>query len=113
MPRTAVIALSRRGAVLARRLSAALGPGTELYLERGFWDDSCPATPFDLPLRPFLKQVWEDSQAVVLFLPVGAAVRLVAPLLRDKRSDPALVCVDDAGASPSAWFPGTWAAPTG
>ena len=97
MPRTAVIALSQRGAVLARRLPAALGTGTELYLERRFWDDSCPATPFNLPLRPFLRQVWEDSEAVVLFLPVGAAVRLVAPLLRDKRSDPALVCVDDAG----------------
>ena len=31
------------------------------------------------------------------FCPVGAAVRLAAPLLSDKRSDPALVCVDDAG----------------
>ena len=34
---------------------------------------------------------------MVLFLPVGAAVRLVAPLLNDKRSDPALVCIDDGG----------------
>ena len=52
---------------------------------------------FDLPLRPVFGQVWEDYEAVVLFLPVGAAVRLVAPMLSDKRTDPALVCVDDGG----------------
>jgi cobalt-precorrin 5A hydrolase/precorrin-3B C17-methyltransferase len=33
----------------------------------------------------------------VLFLATGAAVRLIAPLLRDKREDPGVVCVDDAG----------------
>lgn len=33
----------------------------------------------------------------MLFLPVGAAVRLAAPLLNDKRTDPALVCIDDGG----------------
>jgi cobalt-precorrin 5A hydrolase/precorrin-3B C17-methyltransferase len=40
---------------------------------------------------------WDDTDAFVLFLASGAAVRLVAPLLRDKRTDPAVVCVDEAG----------------
>lgn len=39
---------------------------------------------------------WEEVDAFVLFLAVGAAVRIVAPLLRDKRTDPAVVCVDEA-----------------
>ena len=102
MPRTAVIALSRHGAALARRLSAGLGSETALYLDRRFpgTDQSAPeveAQIFDLPLRPVLRSVWNDFGEVVLFLPVGAAVRLVAPLLNDKRTDPALVCVDDSG----------------
>ena len=97
MPRTSVIALSRQGASLARCLPGALGPDTALYLERRFWDEASQALSFDLPLRPVLGQVWNESDAVVLFLPVGAAVRLAAPLLRDKHRDPALVCVDDAG----------------
>lgn len=97
MPRTSVIALSRQAAALARRLPAALGPDTALYLERRFWDESSQARAFDLPLRPVLRQAWADSDAIVLFLPVGAAVRLAAPLLQDKHSDPALVCVDDVG----------------
>ena len=102
MPRTAVIALSRHGATLARRLSAGLGADAKLFLDRRFGPqsgeelDSAPEI-FDLPLRPLLRRVWSEFEALVLFLPVGAAVRLAAPLLNDKRSDPALVCVDDGG----------------
>ena len=44
-----------------------------------------------------LHQAWEECDAIVLFLATGAAVRLIAPLLQDKRSDPGVVVVDDAG----------------
>jgi cobalt-precorrin 5A hydrolase / precorrin-3B C17-methyltransferase len=40
---------------------------------------------------------WNECDGIVLFLATGAAVRLVAPLLGDKRRDPGVVCVDDAG----------------
>jgi len=44
-----------------------------------------------------LRQAWKECDAIVVFLAVGAAVRLVAPLLEDKFRDPGVVCVDDAG----------------
>ena len=102
MPRTAVVALSLRGSILARRLAAGMGTEATLYLDGRFCDigvgeDGLQVKQFALPLRPVIRQVWEQYESIVLFLPVGAAVRLVAPLLTDKRSDPALVCVDDAG----------------
>lgn len=40
---------------------------------------------------------WADVDGFVLFLATGAAVRIVAPRLRDKLTDPAVVCVDEAG----------------
>jgi cobalt-precorrin 5A hydrolase/precorrin-3B C17-methyltransferase len=40
---------------------------------------------------------WSSTEGFVLMLAVGAAVRVVAPLLGDKRTDPAVVCVDEAG----------------
>ncbi|HSS08631.1 MAG TPA: precorrin-3B C(17)-methyltransferase [Acidimicrobiales bacterium] len=44
-----------------------------------------------------IRQRWSDVDGLVLFLATGAAVRIIAPLLADKRTDPAVVCVDDAG----------------
>lgn len=44
---------------------------------------------------PALRRLWSSLDVVVLFLPVGAAVRLIAPLLRDERTDPEVVCVDE------------------
>ena len=40
---------------------------------------------------------WAEVDAFVLFLATGAAVRIAAPLLADKVTDPAIVCVDEAG----------------
>ena len=41
--------------------------------------------------------MWPSADALVLVGAVGIAVRAVAPLLDDKRRDPAVVSVDDAG----------------
>jgi cobalt-precorrin 5A hydrolase/precorrin-3B C17-methyltransferase len=43
-----------------------------------------------------LTQAWASCDAVVAFLATGAVIRILAPLLGDKRSDPAMVVVDEA-----------------
>jgi cobalt-precorrin 5A hydrolase/precorrin-3B C17-methyltransferase len=58
------------------------------------WED---ARLYDGKPREALAAAWDECDAVVLFLATGAAVRLIAPLLEDKRRDPGVVCVDDAG----------------
>src|SRR5918992_1493106 len=97
MSRTCLVAISRRGASLARSLAASLAGDKTLYLERRLISQGDEAEAFDLPLRPVIHGIFSQYQALVLFMPVGAAVRLLVPCLRDKRHDPAVVCVDDAG----------------
>ncbi|MEU9825552.1 precorrin-3B C(17)-methyltransferase [Micromonospora chersina] len=43
-----------------------------------------------------LRAAWRECDAVVAFLATGAVVRILAPLLADKRTDPAVVVVDEA-----------------
>lgn len=47
------------------------------------------------PLARGLPLAFGECDTVVCFAATGAAVRVVAPLLRDKGSDPGLVCVDE------------------
>jgi cobalt-precorrin 5A hydrolase / precorrin-3B C17-methyltransferase len=49
------------------------------------------------PAADAVRAGWESYDALVCHLAVGAATRLVAPLLSDKTDDPAVVCVDEAG----------------
>ncbi|MCG8928492.1 cobalamin biosynthesis protein [Lentzea sp. DG1S-22] len=49
----------------------------------------------DGPVKLAVRGLWPRLGAVVLFLDAGSAVRLIAPLLRDRRRDPAVVCVDE------------------
>jgi cobalt-precorrin 5A hydrolase / precorrin-3B C17-methyltransferase len=44
-----------------------------------------------------LREGWGSYDALVCHLSVGAVTRLVAPLLAGKDTDPAVVCVDEAG----------------
>ena len=96
-PTTAIVAVSKPGAELARQLAHRL-PGAELHLERRLVDSSEGDThAYDLPLRPVLQNLFVNRDALVVFLPIGAAVRLLAPVFAGKKRDPAVVCVDDAG----------------
>jgi cobalt-precorrin 5A hydrolase/precorrin-3B C17-methyltransferase len=46
--------------------------------------------------REALCRAWAECDRVVVFLAAGAAVRIISPLLVDKRYDPGIVSVDDA-----------------
>ena len=97
MTSTAVVAISRRGSDLARTLSSSLAGEVTLHLESRYHQEGDGAEIYQLPVRPLLQQLFSDHEQLVLFMPVGAAMRLLAPCLKDKHGDPAVVCVDDAG----------------
>lgn len=73
-------------------------PDAQLHLERrAATEVDAEAQIYDLPLRPRLQSLFAAHDSLVVFLPVGATVRLLAPALGNKKDDPAVVCVDDAG----------------
>jgi len=45
----------------------------------------------------YIRRVWSEVDGLVIIGAVPIALRLIAPLLRDKQSDPAVVGVDDQG----------------
>ena len=57
------------------------------------WPD---ARRYDGPAGAALPRAFEECDAIVCFLAVGATVRLLAPLLQGKHEDPGVVCVDEA-----------------
>lgn len=93
----AVIAITRNGAKLGTRIVASL-KGARLKVMAKYADvagHGCE--PFEMPVQQVLSDAFFSCDGLVLIMSLGAVVRLIAPLLRDKRVDPAVVVVDDAG----------------
>ncbi|WP_405109485.1 cobalamin biosynthesis protein [Paenibacillus sp. FSL K6-1217] len=98
--RYAAVAITRSGIELAVKLGGRLS-GTEVFVyakySGGLEARSGEITVFDGPVRGLLPKLFGSYEAVILFFSLGAAVRLSAPLLRDKRTDPAVIVIDERG----------------
>jgi cobalt-precorrin 5A hydrolase len=87
------IALTKTGAKTAHRLAGATG--AKVYLPERF--ASGEAVPFSEPVASLIAKLWEKSSGLLLVMASGIAVRSIAPLLRDKYTDPAVVLLDSEG----------------
>ncbi|WP_141732007.1 cobalt-precorrin 5A hydrolase [Oligoflexus tunisiensis] len=93
----AIHAITRHGFALAQRLQEAF-PESTLYVSNKISQEArAHVVPVKLPLGPLLDEVFHAYETHVFIISVGAVVRMIAPLLKDKKQDPAVVCVDDAG----------------
>lgn len=49
------------------------------------------------PLKDFNEELFTNSSAIIFIGALGVCVRMIAPLIKDKHTDPAVVCVDSVG----------------
>lgn len=105
---TVIIAVTKRGSQLAAKLATELNaefsipakfktqnskPGAERSRSiktQNFYPDSALAE---------IRRCWFDYAQLILVMPAGVAVRAIAPLLGHKSTDPAVLCLDEAGQS--------------
>lgn len=81
--RLAIIALTSGGKKMAAQLALTLN--AQLI-------DSGPQG-----LAKTLSEVWPQYDSLIMIMASGIAVRSIAPLLKDKRSDPGIVIMDERG----------------
>ncbi|WP_018132724.1 cobalt-precorrin 5A hydrolase [Effusibacillus pohliae] len=92
----AIVGITKHGAELARRLAARM-PDTDLYLSEKFLQPGEAQKVYSFPtnVRLLLEQAFHRYEGWILLISLGAVVRMIAPVLRDKKTDPAVVVVDD------------------
>lgn len=101
----AVIALTPRGRILALKIRETTG--LTAYLPRKIIQPGDGAVPF-VSLRETLAENFNSRRALVLIMAAGIAVRLLAPLLQDKRRDPAVILLDEKGRYAVPLLSGHW-----
>lgn len=91
----ALISVTRKGAELAEQIKPLLGPNVDVYakIERN------PFTSHQVydSLRDLIKKIFPEYDGFIFIMATGIVVRVIAPYIRDKRLDPAVVAMDDGG----------------
>jgi len=97
---TAILTLTAPAVRLGRILLANL-PSSTLYLPKRLSDPSDAqqerVCPFQESIRQVLQSAFSKHEALVCIMASGIVVREIAPLLKNKHSDPAVVVLDTEG----------------
>ncbi|HJC16183.1 MAG TPA: cobalt-precorrin 5A hydrolase [Candidatus Fusicatenibacter intestinigallinarum] len=95
----AVISFTRNGAVLNRMLCRELSE--EGIAASGFSIEkyalSAALQPLSEPLKEWTGRMFQEADALIFIGACGIAVRSIAPFVRDKKTDPAVVVIDEQG----------------
>ncbi|MHB8056279.1 MAG: cobalt-precorrin 5A hydrolase [Desulfuromonadaceae bacterium] len=96
--RIAVIAITGGGARLGMLLRESMAD-IDLYVSRRYVAETDGLCHLFEPaeLKRLVASLWKNCDGLVLIMATGIVVRIIAPLLESKETDPAIVTMDDAG----------------
>ncbi len=94
MAETAIIALTRAGVQLAQRLGPEL---TAMVWAPARFAGEAPDAQYYTTIHTVVQTLWQRRVDLVFIAATGIAVRLIAPFLSDKATDPAVVSLDEQG----------------
>lgn len=95
----AVVAITKHGVELARKLGSSFQNSDVYYMskfEKGDEEDK-GIQLFSGSVRLLLPALFQQYKGIIIIISLGAVVRMIAPLLKDKKTDPGVVVVDDKG----------------
>lgn len=98
----AIISLTRGGTATGKRLLVAMEDAV-LYAPARFLDSRSEANGagrvqgYEISVRQVLQSAFQSHTALVAIMASGIVVRELAPLMRSKHADPAVVVLDEAG----------------
>lgn len=98
--KTAVISFSRRGSILGQKICRGLRARQHEatgYCKSKYRKEGSDAAPVGASLGEWTKERFADSEAIVFVGACGIAVRSIAPFVKSKKTDPAVVVVDEQG----------------
>ena len=95
----AIVAITKHGVEMARNLQEKF-PNADLYYMSKFERGDEQARHIQLftgTVRLLLPALFKQYKGLILIISLGAVVRMIAPILVDKKTDPGVVVIDDKG----------------
>jgi len=106
-PRYAIVSITRNGCRLGFEIHEKVSHDIseiDMFFPEKFRDDfkdvlegSGAPVFFSEKVKDLLEKIFDKYEGIIAVISLGALIRLVAPLLRDKKTDPGVVVIDEKG----------------
>lgn len=95
----AVVAITKHGVQIARTLLKTFQQVDVYYMKKFEYGDEHKKgiQLFEGSVRFLLPSLFKKYKGIILIISLGAVVRMIAPILKDKKTDPGVVVIDDKG----------------
>lgn len=92
----AIYVITKHGLGIAENIRRRF-PGSDLFVSSRLFDQApAGSIKMGLPMGPTLEKTWLGYYCHIHIISVGAVFRMTKDLVKDKKVDPAIVCIDDA-----------------
>lgn len=96
LDKLAIIAITKNGIEIAKKVGARF-PSSQIYSPSKLSTGDSSITWFDEPTTAKVGELFKSHEALACIFSLGAVIRLISPHMKDKKTDPAVVVIDDAG----------------
>ena len=94
MERISIIAITKNGIKMAKELKEKF-PSWQVYAPDKFSDHNTKISWYTDSTTTKIMELFKSNDALICLFSLGAVVRLISPHLKDKKTDPAVIVIDD------------------
>jgi len=94
MENVAVLAITKNGVNIGGKLKE-LFPNWHIFAPSKLSNANNSITWYSEPTSDKIIELFKNSNALICLFSLGAVIRLIAPHLKDKKTDPAVIVIDD------------------
>ena len=94
MEKTAVLAITKNGIRIGEELKKIF-PDWGIFAPLKLSNENTEIVWYSEPTTDKIVELFKNNNALVCLFSLGAVIRLIAPHLKDKKTDPAVIVIDD------------------
>jgi len=94
MEKVSVLAITKNGINIGERLKE-LFPNWDIFVPSKLSNENKSITWYSEPTSDKIIELFKNSNALICLFSLGAVIRLIAPYLKNKKTDPAVIVIDD------------------
>jgi len=94
MEKIAVLAITKNGVKIGQELKQIF-PDWNVFAPSKFSSENNEITWYSEPTSEKIVELFKNNNALVCLFSLGAVIRLISPHLKDKKTDPAVIVIDD------------------